>query len=143
MKRSLFYLAMFQQTNWIINHMGKGNIPILNAFNVRGDAVYEELEAAKANGLNIAADPTVNERGIDVLEISLDASLFDRLQASGDIMRNIQPDALGTPLLAISQGGCKTINANSLVQTHRFWVPGRELTEQELATTKIPKTHLH
>jgi hypothetical protein len=143
MKRSLFYVAMFQQTNWIINNTGKDNIPILNAFNVRGDAVYEALEPARTNGLNIAADPVVNARGIDVLEISLDTSLFEKLLATGDIMTHMQPDALGTPLLAISQGGCQTINANSLVQTHRFWIPGREPTKQELATTRIPARHLH
>jgi hypothetical protein len=134
---------MFQQTAWITNHMREGSIPILNAFNVRGDAVYEELEPAKAIGLNIAADPSVGARGIDVLEISMDAGLFEKLKTTGDIVTHMQSDALGTPLLAISQSGCQAINANSLVETHRFWIPGKEPTEQEMATTRIPARHLN
>lgn len=143
MKRSLFYIAMFQQTNWIINNMKAEHIPTLNALNVRGDAVYEDLEQAKANALNIAAAPTVNARGIDVLEIRLDNHLFEELQTNGEIKPHFHHDALSAPLLAISQKGCQTINANSLVETHRFWLPGQAPTELELAQTKIPKMHLH
>jgi hypothetical protein len=139
--KTLFYVSTFQQTAWIINHMMPGGIPVLNYD--AGDLVHESLEDACALGLDIAADPSVRNRGTDVLAIDILDTLYDELVLHGDIQEHSRTDALGARLLSVNREACRIINSNCTVATKRYYLEGCEPGERELRDTSIPPAYLN
>lgn len=117
----LFYIATFQERNWIVEHISADGAPVLNA--ERGDLVHSSSEAAERLALDIASDVEVANKGMDVFCLNVPDDIYDGLRRCGDIVVSTQPDAFGAELLRVSAQGASIINRFCDFDTVRRFIP--------------------
>lgn len=117
----LFYVATFQERNWIVEHINADGAPVLN--DKRGDLVHSSLEAAERLALDIASDMEVANKGMDIFCLNVPDDIYDGLCRCGDIVVSAKPDALGADLLCVSAHGASIINRFCDFDTVRRFIP--------------------
>ena len=117
----LYYVATFQERNWIVEHISADGAPVLNA--ERGDLVHTDAEAAERLALDIASDIEVANKGMDIFCLNVPDDIYDGLRRCGDLVVNQQPDAFGAELLRVSAQGASIINRFCDFDTVRRFIP--------------------
>jgi len=117
----LFYLATFQERNWIIDHITASGAPVLN--DIKGDLVHTSLEAAERLALDIASDVEVANKGMDIFVLDVPENIYDSLRRCGEISEHNEPDAFGAVLMRVSAQGANIINGFCDFDTVRRFIP--------------------
>lgn len=118
---TLYYLSPFSQTGWIEKHTTPESTPVFN--DKLGDLAHSDPQAAERLAFDIARDPAVDDKGMDILVVDIEDKVYEALVRRNMIRPAAEHDPFGGELTHITGEGAQLLNGGLSYMVRRLIRP--------------------